>query len=62
MKLTYYTSFNDLKTSKNSIHTKQSDSVKEFELKEFINLVKENHLSKKPSKIANSSNQATDGK
>jgi len=42
-KLTFHTSFEDLKTSKSSIQPEKSDSVIEFELKELIHRLK-NHL------------------
>ena len=61
-KLTRYTNFSDLKNSKNSIHTKQSASVMEAELKEFINLLNNNRCSKQHSTETNFSNQSTDGK
>lgn len=61
-KLTHYTSFNDLKSSKFSIPSEQSASVKEAELKELVDLLRNNHYSKKHSKVTPSSNQLTDGK
>jgi len=55
-KLTYYTSFNDLKTDEVHKSQNQSDSAKESELKEFLTLLSDhrytrgNLASRPPSK------------
>jgi len=61
-KLTYHTSFEDLKKSENSIHPAKLNSVKEFEVKELVLFLK-NHLSPRDRSMANEPyNPLIDGK
>jgi hypothetical protein len=63
-KLTRYTSFEDLKASKNAIQPQKSNSERESDFKEFISLVRSHSSTSTPehSKSGKSLNQSNRGK
>jgi hypothetical protein len=50
-KLTYYTSFDDLKASKSTIDADRSQSTQQSELREFFTLLKDHCISQSSSKL-----------
>lgn len=62
IKLTRYTSIEDLKASKNSFQSQKSDSERESDLKEFIALIKNHSSTPEHSKSYNSLNRSSSGK
>jgi hypothetical protein len=61
-KLTFHISFEDLKTTNNTIHADKRDSVQELELVEMVNIFKKNLHPREQSKANDLSNQMFDGK
>jgi len=62
LKLTRYTSIEELKASKNPIQPKQSDSQRESDLREFVTLLKDHSSAKKHSTPIQPSNHSDRGK
>lgn len=62
IKLTRYTSFEDLKASKNSFQSQRSNSERESDLKELIALIKNHSFTPEHSKSYNSLNPPNSGK
>lgn len=62
VKLTRYTSIEELKASKNSFQPQKSGCERESDLKEFIALVKNHSFTPEPSKSDNSLNRSSSGK
>jgi hypothetical protein len=61
-KLTYYTSFQDMKTDKVHKSQNQSDSAKESELKELLALLSDNRYTKSHLASNPSSKQSGNGR
>ena len=60
--LTRYTSFEDLKASKNTIQPQNSNSQRESDFKEFISLARKNSSTPMRSKSGKPLNQSNRGK
>lgn len=61
-KLTYHISFEDLKTTNNTIRTEKRDAAEELELVEMVQLFKTNLRPKEHFEESDVSNQTFDGK
>jgi hypothetical protein len=61
-KLTFHISFEDLKTTNNTIRPDKRDSVEELELVELVKLFKNNLRPREYSEANDLSNQTFDGK
>jgi hypothetical protein len=62
IKLTRYTNIKDLKAAKNSFQPQKSDSERESDLKELVDLIKNHSLTPERSKSDNSVNHSSSEK
>jgi hypothetical protein len=62
LKLTRYTSIEELKASKNPVQPKQSESELESDLREFVTLLKDHSSAKKHTTPIQHSNHSERGK